>query len=143
MDKDTAVKAIRNNYMWGADGNYKYDLSDDIADFIEQQEKEITTLRQYREEDIKMRLLANKLKNGEMKIKASGLVFKDNGEDLERELQEELKKIRYAELGRLVVNENICYWDGREYSDSCPLNGKCDKNKICQKRAELLAEVSL
>lgn len=104
-------------------------------------EKELTTLRQYREEDIKMRLLANKLKNGEIKINESGLVFKDNGDDLERELQEELEQIQYAELGRLAMNLDECFCPCKYGSEECGVYDCSESLQVfCKKRTELLAE---
>jgi hypothetical protein len=88
------------------------------------------------------------------------IVFTDNGDDLESDLQEELEQIKYAELGRLAVEaidkvdqytgqgryttlpcgyESPChrdwYRDGEMHPTQCP---KCTWQDFCRKRAELI-----
>ena len=48
---------------------------------------------------------------------------------------------QYAELGRLVLNGNPCYF-GYEYADGDCESVVCSENekRVCKKRAELLAE---
>lgn len=49
---------------------------------------------------------------------------------------------QYAELGKLILNGNPCYF-GYEYADGDCVSVVCSDNekKVCKLRAELLAEV--
>ena len=103
--------------------------AEEIAALIEQQEQELNTLHEQRKVEVQIRLLAAKMKSGEIKIPPDVLVFKDNGEDLERELREELEKEQYAELGRLAV------WGADECG--CDMCKDCCFDEFCRKYAEL------
>lgn len=112
---------------------------------IEQQEKELTLLREQRKEEIKMRLLAAKIKKGEIVIPPDALVFRDTAESIEQGLKEELEQIKYAELGRMAIE---AIEKDKEYFDcefrvmfgDCISSPGCKWFKVCQKRAELLVK---
>jgi len=50
--------------------------------------------------------------------------------------------IKYAELGRLIAKAEMCDYEFNKNINQCnnPVIGKCSDFKLCQKRAELLAD---
>jgi hypothetical protein len=103
-----------------------------VVRFIEDQDRELTILREQIKSEAQMRLLAAKIKKGEVVIPPDALVFRDTGEDIEQGLKEELEQIKYAELGRLFAKCSVeCE------KENCRID-ICDISKACRKRAELL-----
>lgn len=45
--------------------------------------------------------------------------------------------LQLAELGRLALTTQICYW-GYDYADGDCQEGKCERNLLCRVRAEML-----
>lgn len=139
MDKDTAVEIMRGDWS-------KLKVRDirktyiEIADFIEEQDRELTKLREQRKEEIKMRLLAAKMKKGEIVISPDSIVFKDTAEDIERRMKECDKWEQYADLGQLVTKypDGIC--NSTQYDEKWSSCRQCRSLKACQKRAELLVK---
>jgi predicted transcriptional regulator len=146
MDAKKLVKILRDK-TGEQDNNgipvmiYVSSYIDEIADFIEQQDRELATLREQRKAEINMRLLAEKMKKGEIVIPPDAIVFTDTAESIEQNMKECEKWEQYAELGRLVVEEKE-FCNHKYEDDDCMKWGSCSLGvmKICQKRAELLVE---
>lgn len=122
MDKATVLEMLLNRCSASFKGDYinlfSVEETKGIADFIEQQAKELKTSNDY--------------------ISVVNPLI-DKLDSQRRELSRKIEQQEpYAELGRLAVEEYICDYEFNDYKClKCNSPDKCGNYEFCQKRAEL------